>query len=96
MNLTVGPGTKNSVFYKFPVGVLRIDADAAWSGANVFVDRRFRGNLPAAARMRLPTGSYSLMIQKDGFRPATGTVDVSESGEAAWAVPPPVPVDGGN
>ncbi|HEY7368532.1 MAG TPA: serine/threonine-protein kinase, partial [Thermoanaerobaculia bacterium] len=96
MSFTVGPGGKDSVFYKFPVGVLRIDADAAWSGANVFVDRRFRGNLPAAARLRLPTGSYSLMIQKDGFRPATGTVQVSESGEAAWAVPPPVPVDGGN
>jgi hypothetical protein len=95
-SFVVGPGGKTSVFHKFPVGVLRIDAEAGWSGANVFVDRRFRGNLPSAARLRLPAGTYQLMIQKEGFRPATGSVEVTDAGESSWAVPAPVPVDGGN
>jgi hypothetical protein len=83
------------VAYQFPVGYLVIKADPQWAGAAVIIDGKYKGSLPQASKLRLPKGSYSVTLHREGFQPVTQQITVAERGDTPWAPPPPVPVEQG-
>jgi len=91
----VGPKETNRVAYQFPVGYLVINADAQWAGAAVIIGGKYKGSLPQAARMRLPKGTYSVTLHREGFQPVTKELTVAERGETPWTPPAPVAVEQG-
>jgi len=91
----VGPKESNTIAYTFPVGYLVIQADPSWAGASVIIDRKYRGSLPQASRLRLPKGTYSVTLHREGFQPVTQQITVPERGESPWAPPPAIAVDQG-
>jgi hypothetical protein len=91
----VGPKESNTIAYQFPVGYIVINADAAWSGAAVIIGGKYKGSLPQASRLRMPKGTYSVTLHREGFQPVTQQITVSERGESPWSPPPPVAVDQG-
>ena len=94
--IRVGAKSENRVHYQFPVSMLVIDA-RGWAGARVLVDGKYKGTLPDASRLRLPAGSYSLTLSREGANPVTEKIDVPEGAPKTWSPPPPVPAGpGGN
>jgi hypothetical protein len=93
--ITVGPKESNRVAYQFPVGYIVINADASWAGAAVIIGGKYKGSLPQAARLRMPKGSYSVTLHREGFQPVTQQITVSERGESPWSPPAAVAVDQG-
>ncbi|HLN81836.1 MAG TPA: serine/threonine-protein kinase [Thermoanaerobaculia bacterium] len=91
----VGARESNTIAYQFPVGYIVINADAAWSGAAVIIGGKYKGSLPQASRLRMPKGTYSVTLHREGFQPVTQQITVSERGESPWSPPPPVAVDQG-
>jgi serine/threonine protein kinase len=91
----VGAKETNRVAYQFPVGYLVIKADPQWAGAAVIIDGKYKGSLPQASKLRLPKGSYSVTLHREGFQPVTQQITVAERGDTPWAPPPPVPVEQG-
>jgi hypothetical protein len=89
----VGPKESNTIAYQFPVGYLVIKADASWAGASVIIAGKYKGSLPQASRLRLPKGTYSVTLHREGFQPVTQQITVPERGESPWTPPPAVPVD---
>ncbi len=92
--IRVGAKSENRVHYQFPVSMLVIDA-RGWAGARVLVDGKYKGTLPDAARLRLPAGSYSLTLSREGANPVTEKIDVPEGAPKTWSPPPPVPAGPG-
>jgi serine/threonine-protein kinase len=92
---TVGPKESNRIAYQFPVGFIVISADASWAGAAVIINGKYKGSLPQAARLRMPKGSYSVTLHREGFQPVTQQITVPERGESPWTPPPAVAVDQG-
>jgi serine/threonine-protein kinase len=90
----VGPKSENRVHYQFPVSMLVIQAPG-WAGARVLVDGKFRGTLPDAARLKLPPGSYSVTLSREGANPLTEKIDVPEGAPKTWTAPPPSPAAAG-
>ncbi len=90
----VGPKSENRVHYQFPVSMLVIQAPG-WAGARVLVDGKFRGTLPDAARLKLPPGSYSVTLSREGANPLTEKIDVPEGSPKTWNAPPPSPAAAG-
>ena len=91
----VGPKETNRVAYQFPVGYLVIQADREWAGAAVIIGGKYKGSLPQAAKLRLPKGSYSVTLHREGFQPVTQQITVAERGDTPWTPPPPVAVEQG-
>ncbi len=91
----VGPKETNRVAYQFPVGYLVIQADAQWAGAAVIIGGKYKGSLPQAAKLRLPKGSYSVTLHREGFQPVTQQITVAERGDTPWTPPAPVAVEQG-
>jgi eukaryotic-like serine/threonine-protein kinase len=91
----VGPKESNTIAYQFPVGYIVINADPAWAGAAVIIGGKYKGSLPQASRLRMPKGTYSVTIHREGFQPVTQQIAVPERGESPWTPPPPVAVDQG-
>lgn len=91
----VGPKETNRVAYQFPVGYLVIQADSQWAGAAVIIGGKYKGSLPQASKLRLPKGSYSVTLHREGFQPVTQQITVAERGETPWTPPPPVAVEQG-
>jgi serine/threonine protein kinase len=91
----VGAKETNRVAYQFPVGYLVIKADPQWAGAAVIIGGKYKGSLPQASKLRLPKGSYSVTLHREGFQPVTQEITVAERGETPWAPPPPVAVEQG-
>ncbi len=92
----VGPKSENRVHYQFPISMLVIQAPG-WAGARVLVDGKFRGTLPDAARLKLPPGSYSVTLSREGANPLTEKIDVPEGSPKTWNAAPPSPAaPGGN
>jgi serine/threonine protein kinase len=90
----VGPKSENRVHYQFPVSMLVIQAPG-WAGARVLVDGKFRGTLPDAARLKLPPGSYSVTLSREGSNPLTEKIDVPGGAPKTWNAPPPSPAAAG-
>jgi|GEM_PF-370501 serine/threonine protein kinase len=90
----VGSDGENRVHYQFPISMLVIDAPA-WKGARLLVDGKYRGNLPEASPLRLPPGSYSVTLSREGTSPVTEKIRVSEGAEKTWSPPPPSPAASG-
>jgi hypothetical protein len=86
----VGSRSENRIHYQFPVSMLVIQAPG-WAGARVLVDGKYRGSLPDAARLRLPAGSYSITLSREGSNPVTEKIDVPEGSPKTWNAPPPSP-----
>jgi hypothetical protein len=84
----VGSRSENRIHYQFPVSMLVIQAPG-WAGARVLVDGKYRGSLPDAARLRLPAGSYSITLSREGSNPVTEKIDVPEGSPKTWNAPPP-------
>ena len=66
-----------------------------WAGARVLVDGKYRGSLPDASRLRLPPGSYSVTLSREGSSPVTEKIDVPEGSPKTWNAPPPSPAAAG-
>jgi serine/threonine-protein kinase len=92
---TVGPNESNRIAYQFPVGYIVINADDSWAGAAVIIGGKYKGSLPQAARLRMPKGSYSVTLHREGFQPVTQQITVPERSESPWSPPPAVAVDQG-
>lgn len=90
----VGPKSENRIHYQFPISMLVIQAPG-WAGARVLVDGRFRGTLPDAARLKLPPGSYSVTLSREGANPLTEKIEVPEGTPKTWNAPPPSPASAG-
>jgi serine/threonine protein kinase len=90
----VGPKSENRVHYQFPISMLVIQAPG-WAGARVLVDGKYRGSLPDASRLRLPPGSYSVTLSREGSSPVTEKIDVPEGSPKTWNAPPPSPAASG-
>jgi serine/threonine-protein kinase len=91
----VGAKETNRVAYQFPVGYLVIKSDPQWAGAAVIIGGKYKGSLPQASKLRLPKGSYSVTLHREGFQPVTQQITVAERSDTPWAPPPPVPVEQG-
>ena len=91
----VGPKETNRVAYQFRVGYLVINSDPQWAGAAVIIGGKYKGSLPQASRLRLPKGSYSVTLHREGFQPVTQQITVAERGDTPWTPPPPVAVEQG-
>lgn len=91
----VGSKETNRVAYQFAVGYLVIKADPQWAGAAVIIGGKYKGSLPQASKLRLPKGSYSVTLHREGFQPVTQQITVAERGETPWTPPPPVAVEQG-
>ena len=65
------------------VGVLAVEEGEP--GAVVVVDERYRGELPAAASLRVGAGAHVVRLIKDGFEPLTARVVVTGGQRAAVA-----------
>ena len=95
-SFTWAPRSENRVHYQFPISMLVIQAPG-WAGARVLVDGKFRGTLPDAARLKLPPGSYSVTLSREGANPLTEKIDVPEGSPKTWNASPPSPAaPGGN
>lgn len=92
--IRVGAKSESRIHYQFPVSMLVIDA-RGWAGARVLVDGKYKGTLPDAARLRLPAGSYSLTLSREGANPVTEKIDVPQGAPKTWSPPPPVPAGPG-
>jgi len=57
------------------VGTLSAVGDAPEGGA-IFVDDRLRGTLPLAAPIRVAQGMHTIRVQKEGFEPIVGSLEV--------------------
>jgi len=86
----VGSDSANRVHYQFPISMLVIDAPA-WKGARLLVDGKYRGNLPEVSPLKLPPGSYSVTLSREGTSPVTEKIRVPEGAEKTWSPPPPSP-----
>jgi hypothetical protein len=62
------------------VGTLILAGDAP-PGAVLFVDDRLRGKLPLEKPLRISVGSHGVRVEKDGFDPIAGTVEVKAGQE---------------
>ncbi len=91
----VGPKESNTIAYQFPVGYLVINADPSWAGASIIIGGKYKGSLPQASRLRLPKGTYSVTLHREGYQPVTQQITVPERGESPWTPPPAVAVDQG-
>jgi serine/threonine protein kinase len=91
----VGPKESNTIAYQFPVGYLVIKADPSWAGASVIIGGKYKGSLPQASRLRMPKGTYSVTLHREGFQPVTQEITVPERGETPWTPPAAVAVDQG-
>jgi serine/threonine-protein kinase len=91
----VGPKESNTIAYQFPVGYLLIKADPSWAGASVIIGGKYKGSLPQASRLRMPRGTYSVTLHREGFQPVTQQITVPERGETPWTPPAAVAVDQG-
>jgi eukaryotic-like serine/threonine-protein kinase len=91
----VGPKESNTIAYQFPVGYLVIKADPSWAGASVIIGGKYKGSLPQASRLRMPKGTYSVTLHREGFQPVTQQITVAERGETPWTPPAAVAVDQG-
>ncbi|HEY3171468.1 MAG TPA: PEGA domain-containing protein, partial [Thermoanaerobaculia bacterium] len=91
----VGPKESNTIAYQFPVGYLVIKADPSWAGASVIIGGKYKGSLPQASRLRMPKGTYSVTLHREGFQPVTQQITVPERGETPWTPPAAVAVDQG-
>ncbi len=91
----VGPKETNTIAYQFPVGYLVIKADPSWTGASVIIGGKYKGSLPQASRLRMPKGTYSVTLHREGFQPVTQQITVPERGESPWTPPAAVAVDQG-
>lgn len=92
--LRVGAKSETRLHYQFPVSTLVIDA-RGWAGARVLLDGKYKGTLPDAARLRLPPGSYSVTLSREGANPVTEKLEVPEGALKTWSPPPPVPAGAG-
>ncbi|HEY1249769.1 MAG TPA: serine/threonine-protein kinase [Thermoanaerobaculia bacterium] len=86
--ITVGADSENRVHYQFPISTLVIQAPA-WAGARLLVDGKYRGNLPDVSPLKLPPGSYSVTLSREGVSPVTEKIRVPEGAEKTWNPPPP-------
>jgi eukaryotic-like serine/threonine-protein kinase len=91
----VGPKESNTIAYQFPVGYLVIKADPSWAGASVIIGGKYKGSLPQASRLRMPKGTYSVTLHREGFQPVTQQITVPERGETPWTPPAALAVDQG-
>jgi len=91
----VGSKESNTIAYQFPVGYLVIKADPSWAGASVIIGGKYKGSLPQASRLRMPRGTYSVTLHREGFQPVTQQITVPERGETPWTPPAAVAVDQG-
>ena len=57
------------------VGTLSVAGDAPAQAA-LFVDDRPRGQLPLAAPIRVAQGIHAILVQKEGFEPIAGSIEV--------------------
>ena len=90
----VSASGSKTIAYQFPVGYIVIKADPSWAGAAVIIAGKYKGSLPQAARLRMPKGTYSVTLHKEGFQPVTQQLTV-ERGESSWSPPAPVAVEQG-
>ncbi|HEY4231725.1 MAG TPA: PEGA domain-containing protein, partial [Thermoanaerobaculia bacterium] len=90
----VGSDSENRVHYQFPISMLVIDAPA-WKGARLLIDGKYRGNLPEVSPLKLPPGSYSVTLSREGASPVTEKIRVPEGAEKTWSPPPPSPAASG-
>jgi len=91
----VGQKESNTIAYQFPVGYLVIKADPSWAGASVIIGGKYKGSLPQASRLRMPKGTYSVTLHREGFQAVTQQITVPERGETPWTPPAAVAVDQG-
>jgi serine/threonine-protein kinase len=91
----VGAKESSRIAYQFPVGYIVINADPSWAGAAVIIGGKYKGSLPQATRLRMPKGTYSVTLHKEGFQPVTQQVTVPERGESPINPGPAVAVDQG-
>jgi serine/threonine protein kinase len=91
----VGAKESSRIAYQFPVGYIVINADPSWAGAAVIIGGKYKGSLPQAARLRMPKGTYSVTLHKEGFQPVTQQVTVPERGESPLNPGPAVAVEQG-
>ncbi len=63
----------------------------AWAGARVFVDGKYKGILPDAARQNLPGGTHSITLSREGMNPVTEKVSVTDAEPRSWSPPAPSP-----
>jgi eukaryotic-like serine/threonine-protein kinase len=90
----VGGSSENRIHYQFPVSMLVIDA-RGWAGARVLVDGKYRGTLPDASRLKIPAGTYSVTLSREGANPITEKITVPEGTPQTWSPPPPSPAGTG-
>jgi hypothetical protein len=90
----VGPGGENRIHHAFPMSTLVIEAPD-WAGARVLVDGKFKGMLPAAGRLRLPPGKYSVTLSREGVNPLTERVEIPDEKPKTWTPKAPSGVSSG-
>ena len=94
--IQVSAKSDNRVHYQFPVSMLVVRAPE-WAGARLLVDGKYRGNLPDASPVKLPPGSYSLTLSREGTAPVTEKIQLTGGAEKTWSPPPPTAAaPGGN
>ncbi len=84
----VGADSENRVHYQFPISMLVVEAPA-WAGARLLIDGKYRGKLPEVSPLKLPPGSYSVTLSREGVSPVTEKIRVPEGVEKTWNPPPP-------
>ena len=89
--IRVSAQSENRIHYQFPASMLVIEAPG-WAGARLLVDGKYRGTLPEASRLKLPPGSYSLTLSREGVSPVTEKVTVPAGAEKTWRPAAPSPV----
>jgi serine/threonine protein kinase len=85
---TVGADGSPPIAYRFPVGVVVIDAPA-WAGANVLIDSKFKGILIGEKSFPVPAGSHRVTLSREGVTPYTGDVTVAEGEKKKLSPPAP-------
>jgi hypothetical protein len=88
--IRVSAKADNRIHYQFPISMLVVRAPE-WAGARLLVDGKYRGTLPEASRLKLPPGSYSVTLSREGVSPVTEKIKVPEGSEKTWNPPPPSP-----
>jgi serine/threonine protein kinase len=88
--IRVNAKAESRIHYQFPVSTLIVHAPE-WAGARLLVDGKYRGTLPDASRLKLPPGSYSITLSREGVSPLTQKIRVPEGAEKTWNPPPPSP-----
>ncbi len=84
----VGPAGAAPIAYRFPVGVLVIEAPA-WSGATVLIDSKFHGVLSGNLSVSLPSGTHKVTLSRAGWNPETEGVVIAEGEKKTWSPPAP-------